>query len=94
MMTKRLSSCFICDVEINDTQIILTDSGKKCFYIDRKACSKETIDSFKTWFENCYMKGIAQMITIVDYVIGENSDGESIMVVNKLISGANPTKEL
>lgn len=33
------------------------------------------------------------MITIVDYSIGENEDGESIMVVNKLISGADPTKE-
>ncbi len=90
MATKRLSSCFICDVEVNDSQIILIDCGRRCFYIDKKSAAKETLDSFKTWFESCYMKGIPQMITIIDYKIEENADGEAIMAINKLFPGTIP----
>lgn len=85
MKTKRLNSCFICDVEINDKYIILIDSVKKCFYIDRANCSKDTLNSFESWFKNVFMKAIAQTITIVDYDIIENADNEAMMIVNKLI---------
>ena len=86
MKTKRLSSCFICDVEINDKYIILVDSAKKCFYINRAKCTQDTMDNFEAWFKNVFMKAVAQQITIVDYdIVDDEIEGEATMIVNKLM---------
>ena len=86
---KLFNSCFITDVEINDKMIILTDSTKQCFYIYRYNCAPETISSFEMWFKMLYLRGIPQTLTIVDYSIAQNEDGESIRIVNKLIAGTS-----
>ena len=87
MASKKFRSCFITGVEVNDDMIVLEDSVHLYWHIDRKACSPELVKSFKSWFDNIYMKGIPQTLTIFEYSIGTNADGESIHIVNKIYNG-------
>ena len=90
---KRFISSFICKVDIESDKIVLEDSSHNQYYIDRSKASIETIENFKLWFAEVYMKAIPATMTIVDYTIGENVDGESIMVVNHLVSPAMAPKQ-
>ena len=85
-MKKRFWSCFVCGVEIDDKFVTLEDTARNQFFIDRANASKETLLEFKDWFNNVYMKGIPKTMTIIDYSIGENADGEAVKLVNKLVS--------
>ena len=84
--TKRFISCFISGVEIDDKKIVLENTGHMQYIIDRATASIETLDNFKTWFSDVYLKCIPATSTIIDYDIAEDSNGECIMLVNKLIS--------
>ena len=90
-MVKRFRSCFICGVEIDSEKKLVTleDSGKNSFYIFTDKCSPEALASFQMWFENFYVKGIPQVLTILDYSIAENEDGENVYTVNKMIAGSS-----
>ena len=83
---KRFKSCFLCCVEMHDKFIMLEDSNKDRFYIDRE--DKVALESFVFWFKNVYIKGIPQVLTIIDYSYVNKSEDEVVCVVNKLI--ANP----
>ena len=62
---KLLKSCFLCDVNFYKDYIVVIDSRKVEYFIMRS--DTEAISTFKFWFENVYMKGIAQVLTIIDY---------------------------
>lgn len=83
---KRFKSCFLCCVEMHDKFIMLEDSNKDRFYIDRE--DKAALESFVFWFKNVYIKGIPQVLTIIDYSYVNKSEDEVVCMVNKLI--ANP----
>lgn len=83
---KRFRSCFICLVEMHDNFIGLEDSGHNAFVIDRS--NKEAVASFMFWFKNVYLKGIPQVLTIIDFDIVQKNEDEYINLVNKIV--ANP----
>ena len=86
---KRFKSCFLCCVEMHDRFIMLEDSNKDRFYIDRE--DKVALESFVFWFKNVYIKGIPQVLTIIDYSYAKKSEDEVMCIVNKLV--ANPRFE-
>lgn len=86
---KRLRSCYICEVSIYSDYVVLEDSGRVEYYI-----TKDNIDamaSFKLWFSTVFMKGIPQVLTIVDYAVMTSKDGDSIFSVNRIIANPNPS---
>ena len=82
---KRFRSCFICGVEVHSSKIVLEDSGHQCFAIDKS--DSLAMESFAKWFKEFYLKGIPQVLTILEYSFVEK-DGEQMCLVNKLIPGA------
>lgn len=83
---KMFASCFMTDVSISHDEIVIEDSIRRQFFIDLKNASKELVDNFKTWFSDVYMACVPQVLTIVDYSIKPNADGESCRYVNRLVS--------
>lgn len=81
---KRFRSCFICGVELHDTVIVLEDSGRNQFIIDKK--DKAAVESFAFWFKSVYLRGIPQVLSIIDYSIEQKNDDESFCRVNKIIA--------
>lgn len=56
MDTLNFKSCFIVGVKLNDELAILEDSAHCKYFV--KAENKEAMQSFKSWFNNVYIKGI------------------------------------
>ena len=86
VIVKRFRSCFICGVEIYSHKILLEDSGKNIYIILRDSASIDTLESFNRWFKNVYLKGIPQVLTVLDYRIDEDEDGISCQIVNKIVA--------
>ena len=85
---KRFRSCFICGVEMHTNCIILEDSGRNQFFIDKN--NKSALDSFVLWFKSVYLRGIPQILSIIDYSIVQKNENESICLVNKIVANPNP----
>lgn len=82
---KKFRSCYICGVEIGQKDVLLEDSGKNTFIVHRD--NAIAIESFKLWFEEVFMKGVPQVLTIIDYSTEANADGEAVCAVNKMVVG-------
>lgn len=82
---KKFNSCFICNVEIGDGKIVLQDSYRNDFYIVKGDSPKSAFDEFKNWFREIYLACIPQTLTVLQYHISENADGESVAVIDRLI---------
>lgn len=89
---KLLKSCFLCDVNFYKDYIVVIDSRKVEYFI--MLSDADAISTFKFWFENVYMKGIAQVLTIIDYKVMPTEDGDSFFYVNKLIANPNFKNEV
>ena len=89
---KRFRSCFICGVEIHDDFVVLEDSGRNQFIIDKK--DKMAIESFVFWFKNVYLRGVPQVLSIIDYSIVQKNEAESYCLVNKIVANPNPNEQL
>jgi len=63
--------------------IVIEDSGKNQYTIDRD--NEDAMKSFTQWFKSIYIKGIPQVLTIIDYSIARKNDDESFYLVNKII---------
>ena len=88
---KRFRSCFICGVEIHDDTIVLEDSGRNQFIIDKK--DKTAVESFAFWFKSVYLRGIPQVLSIIDYSIVQKNEAESYCLVNKIVANPNPNEQ-
>lgn len=91
---KRFRSCFICGVELHDDVVVIEDSGKNQYVIDKQ--NKDAIESFVLWFKTVYLKGIPQVLSIIDYSIASKNADESFYLVNKIVaspSAANGIEE-
>lgn len=83
---KRFKSCFLCEVEFYPNYVIVIDSNKVEYYI--MTDNVDAISSFKFWFTNVFMKGIPQVLSIIEYDIKSTEDDGTFYYVNRLI--ANP----
>ena len=88
---KRFRSCFICGVEMHDDIVVLEDSGRNQFIIDQK--DKMAIESFVFWFKNVYLRGVPQVLSIIDYSIVQKNEAESYCLVNKIVANPNPNEQ-
>ena len=88
---KRFRSCFICGVEMHDDIVVLEDSGRNQFIIDKK--DKMAIGSFVFWFKNVYLRGVPQVLSIIDYSIVQKNEEESYCLVNKIVANPNPNEQ-
>ena len=88
---KRFRSCFICGVEMHDDIVVLEDSGRNQFIIDKK--DKMAIESFVFWFKNVYLRGVPQVLSIIDYSIVQKNEAESYCLVNKIVANPNPNEQ-
>ena len=84
---KRVRSCFICGVEMHDDIVVLEDSGRNQFIIDKK--DKMAIGSFVFWFKNVYLRGVPQVLSSIDYSIVQKNEAESYCLVNKIVANPN-----
>lgn len=81
---KRFKSCFLCEVEFYKDYVIVIDSSKVEYYIMLDNVS--AVESFKLWFTNVFMKGIPQVLSIIEYdVVSMENDG-TFYYVNRLIA--------
>lgn len=88
-IVKRLRSCFICGIEIYNHKIVLEDSGRSTYTVLREDKPSDALESFNRWFKDVYLKGIPQILTVIDYRIEEDEDGVAHQVVNKIVSWTN-----
>lgn len=75
-------SCFICEVNISDTEVELIDSTHSSFFIDKS--NDELMAVFKKWFIDVYKACVPQTLTVIQYAILNRND-EPIMIVKSLI---------
>lgn len=74
---KYYRSCFVIDVEIGETDIVLTDSQRNRYFLTR---ARQKNARFKAWFIK-FLRGIAQTPTTFEYEIqGEGADFEMRIV--------------
>lgn len=88
---KAYHSCFLTDVKIAKDMIIVEDSYKNRYYVETD--NAEAVGSFKTWFKQVFMKGIAQTISIFQYEIKPIEEGISGMFIVKFMNLDNTQKE-
>ena len=93
-ISKKFRSCFICGVDIEGNQVVLEDSGRNAYVFDLSTATDELKAQYKDWFKNIYLKCIPQVLTVLEYHISTNADGESICVIDKMfINKDNTDKE-
>lgn len=69
--TRRFHSCFVTDVQASDKGTVITDSTRCRWYV------RTDSDEFKSWLKNVFLKGIAQTLTVFEYVeVGDAPDVE------------------
>lgn len=82
---KKFNSCFICNVEVGDGKVMLQDSYRNDFYIVKGDSPNTAFDEFRNWFKDIYLACIPHTLTVLQYHISENIDGESIAVIDRMI---------
>lgn len=90
-IVKRFRSCFICGVEVHSEYIVLEDSGRNLFIVDKQ--DKQAFESFVPWFKNVYLKGIPQVLTVIEYSIVPKNNDESYCKVNKIVANSLDNKK-
>lgn len=81
---KAYHSCFLVDVKIQRDFIILEDTGRNTYYVDR--ADQIASDSFKVWFKTVFMFGVAQTISIFEYETKPIEEGLSGMFIKKFLN--------
>ena len=76
---------------MHDDIVVLEDSGRNQFIIDKK--DKMAIESFVFWFKNVYLRGVPQVLSIIDYSIVQKNEAESYCLVNKIVANPNPNEQ-
>ena len=72
-MEKHYRSCYIVDVQVGETGVVLTDSQRIRYHI---ASGDVEPGEFKKWFEK-FLQGVSQTLTVFEYVDrGEGPDIE------------------
>lgn len=83
-ITKSYHSCFLVDVKISPGFVILEDTGKNIYYVDR--ADQNAFMSFKEWFKQVFIKGIAQTISIFEYETRPIEEGLSGAFIKKFLN--------
>lgn len=81
---KAFHSCFLTDVKITKEVVKIEDSYKNPYYVD--ASDKEAFESFKQWFKQVFMKGVAQTVSLFSYEIKPIEEGISGMFITKFLN--------
>lgn len=81
---KRFMSCFLCGVEVYDSNIVLTDASERHSFVLKKD-NKAAMESFAKWFKEIYLTCVPQQLTVVDYDFVHDNDDQALCIVNKLI---------
>ena len=66
MSTRRFHSCFVVDVQASENDIVITDSTRCRWHV--KMDSAEAKAEFKAWLKSVFLKGVAQTLTVFEYV--------------------------
>lgn len=85
-------SCYICDVKIDNEKklAVLTDSSQRQYYVELS--DNTYVESFKTWFNCIFCKGIAQTLTVFQYITKDISECESETYIIKFMNLPNHQK--
>lgn len=81
---KAYHSCFLTDVKIAKDLITIEDSYKNVYYVETS--NVEASNSFKIWFKQVFMKGIAQTVSIFQYEIKPIEEGISGTFITKFLN--------
>jgi hypothetical protein len=83
MSDIRYRSCYIVDIIIKNDNIQLSDSVGRNYIV---ANSEIALESYKKWFNNVFLKGIAQTLTIFEYIIVDISECEMELHITKFLT--------
>lgn len=91
-MKNSYHSCYICDVKVDDTSkvAILTDSSQKQYHVDLN--DNTLLSDFNCWFKTVFCKGIAQTLTVFQYVLKDISECETEVYISKFLNLQNNQK--
>lgn len=74
----KFRSCYVEEVEMNQDGITLVDSHRNRFRVDSK--NRETVDQFKTWFQEVFKTGLTQYLTVFQYRTDSDPDDPGVCV--------------
>lgn len=75
MNTRRFHSCFVVDVQASEKDIVIVDSTRCRWHV--KMDSADAMAEFKVWLKSVFLKGVAQTLTVFEYVeVGGEPDTE------------------
>lgn len=86
---KAYHSCFLTDVQISDDLIRIMDSSKNAYYVNMQ--EKESVQSFKLWFKQIFLKALPQSVTVFEYEIRKIDDGETGVFIIKFLNVKDDT---
>ena len=76
--TVLYAACFIAEVELSSTGVVLTGTNHVSYYVDKD--NPTVRERFNTWFKSCYMKAVPQSMTIIKYHIDSSADEPKLIV--------------
>lgn len=80
---QYFKSCYIIEVIVDKNYITLIDTTQTRYYINTN--NKNILSQFKSWFNEIFLKGISQTLTIFQYELADVSECETKMLIVKFL---------